>query len=333
MHGGSKCFELTQLLLWAVYCELRLTREFNGMKIQSECGATTARISVENGFNLFSIMVDTIELLWHDERFLSGEASASGSGTPILFPIPGRLNGQIYNYAGREYRIDSDDGNGNAIHGFVLNRPWRVLEQNGNTIIGEFQASVDDPELLSQWPSDFTIRCRYKAVADGVEAYYEIENPGQDDLPCGLGTHAYFRMPLGGKAAEECVVTCPISEHWPLENMLATGEVNPIDETQPFDSGITFGSLFLDDVFSGISFESGRATAGIFDPQSSKRLVYTWDEACEFCVMYTPPHRQAICMEPYTLVPGGLAFDSGDHGLIVLKAGESFTHNMEIRLQ
>ena len=61
-------------------------------------------------------------------------------------------------------------------------------------------------------------------------------------------------------------------------------------------------------------------------------MKYTWDEACEVCVIYTPPHREAICMEPYTLVPGGLAFDTGEHGLIVLMPGESFSHAMEIVL-
>jgi len=38
-------------------------------------------------------------------------------------------------------------------------------------------------------------------------------------------------------------------------------------------------------------------------------------------------------MEPYTLIPGGLAFDTGEHGLMVLKPGEAFAHKMEIRLQ
>ena len=60
------------------------------IEIQNEIGNVVAKVSPERGFNLFSLMVDEIELLWSDTDFLAGSASASGSGTPILFPFPGR---------------------------------------------------------------------------------------------------------------------------------------------------------------------------------------------------------------------------------------------------
>lgn len=301
--------------------------------IQSGCGNTQARISLANGFNLFSLIVDEVELLWTDAQFVDGQASASGSGTPILFPFPGRLNGRTYSFEGKQYELDSDDGIGNAIHGFVLNRPWRVVNAGESFVTGEFQASVDDPVLLNQWPADFLIRCTYRAASDGVEAEYEVVNPDVSPLPCGLGTHAYFRLPVGEGEADDCMVTCPVSERWTLKDMLTTGEVGPLGVTENYSEGIRFGDLRLDDVFSGIEFNQGRATASIANPANDRTMVYTWDEACEVCVMYTPPHREAICMEPYTLVPGGLAFASGEHGLIVLQPGEAFTHQMEIRLR
>tara|TARA_B100001540_G_C15802089_1_gene640355 strand:- start:1657 stop:2577 length:921 start_codon:yes stop_codon:yes gene_type:complete len=303
------------------------------IEIQNEIGNVVAKVSPERGFNLFSLMVDEIELLWSDTDFLAGSASASGSGTPILFPFPGRLKGKSYNYGGQEYHIDSDDGSGNAIHGFVLNRPWRVIETSKERIVGEFQPSIDDPGVLAQWPSDFIIRCTYEAQPDGISATYFIENPGELDLPCGLGTHAYFRVPVGQGIAEEAIVTCPVTERWTLEKLLATGNVECLDSSEPLGRGIRFGDITLDDVFSGVSFADGRATATISNPSSGKALLYTWDEACELCVIYTPPHREAICLEPYTLVPGGLAFETGEHGLIELKSGESFSHSMEIRLR
>jgi len=303
------------------------------IEIQNEIGNVVAKVCPERGFNLFSLMVDQTELLWFDPNFLNGSASASGSGTPILFPFPGRLKGQVYNYGGQEYHIDSDDGAGNAIHGFVLNRPWRVIETTMDRIVGEFQPSIDDPAVLNQWPSDFMIRCTYSVVSDGIEATYVIKNPSKADLPCGLGTHAYFRLPTGSDAAEEVIVTCPVTERWNLENLLATGHVAPLNESEPLSKGVPFRDIKLDDVFSGIIFQDSQATATIANPSSGTQLVYTWDEACEFCVIYTPPHREAICMEPYTLVPGGLAFETGEHGLIVLKSGESFSHCMGIRLK
>lgn len=301
--------------------------------ISNDNKSVVAKISPEIGFNLFSLVVDGVELLWTSSEFGSGNASASGSGIPILFPFPGRLTGQEYNYRGNVYRIDSNDGAGNAIHGFVLDRPWRVVEHRVDRVVGEFQPSIDDPSVLEQWPTDFIIRCTYEARSDGVAASYVIENPEDKHLPCGLGTHAYFRVPVGQGIADEAIVTCPVSERWTLDNLLATGNVESLDSTEPLAQGIRFEKITLDDVFSGITFADGRATATISNPSSGKVLVYTWDEACELCVIYTPPHREAICMEPYTLVPGGLAFDTGEHGLIELKGGESFSHSMEIRLK
>ena len=300
--------------------------------IKSACGKTEAKICPARGFNLYSLLVSGTELLWADAGFLAGEASASGSGTPILFPIPGRLNGKTYRYGGVEYDLESDDGNGNAIHGFVLDRPWRLLENSESTIVGEFQASVDAPEILKQWPTDFIIRCRYTAVADGINAQYEVINPDEKELPCGLGTHAYFRVALGENNGSDSIISCPVSERWILEHMLATGEVVPLEATESFANGAKFSELQLDDVFSGIAFVDGRAAASIEDLSAGRTMRYSWDEACEICVIYTPPHREAICMEPYTLVPGGLAFDTGEHGLIVLRPGESFSHAMEIVL-
>ena len=303
------------------------------IELSSKSGKTVARIAPEIGFNLFSILVGDTELLWSAPNFLEGGSSPSGSGTPILFPFPGRLNGRSFCFAGNDYHVASDDGLGNAIHGFVLNRPWRIVSTAADAVTAEFHASQDAPEIMEQWPSDFLIRCSYTAVDDGVLAEYDIQNPGNVDLPCGFGTHAYFRVPIGTGSADTSMVTCPVSEQWILKDMLATGEVSELSDDDLQTSGVAFGRLNMDDVFSGIKFKDGRATATITNPSTNSKLIYTWDEACEICVIYTPPHREAICMEPYTLVPGGLAFETGEHGLMVLKSKEAFTHKMEIRLE
>ncbi|MBA63872.1 MAG: hypothetical protein CMJ76_16075 [Planctomycetaceae bacterium] len=298
--------------------------------IESLCGSTKASIYPDKGFNLYSLSVRNDELLWADPEFLNGTSSCSGSGTPILFPFPGRLNGRSYEYADNKYQLASDDGLGNAIHGFVLDRPWRLIELASDRVTGEFHASIDDPQILEQWPADFKIRCTYSAVENGVNACYEIDNPGKTDLPCGLGTHAYFRVPVGIGDANSAVISCPVSEQWELQNMLCTGEVRTLQEPERPSEGMKFGNLKMDHVFGGITFVDERATASITNPTTGRSLLFRWDATCNFCVIYTPPHREAICMEPYTLVPGGLAFDTGHHGLIVLKPAESFRHEMEI---
>ena len=111
-----------------------------------------ARVSVTQGFNCFSWkpMLDDgpREMLWADPAFDSGEKRPSGSGIPLLFPFPGRIGGAAFTFGGRDYQLEPGDAYGNAIHGFVLNRAWRVVEQTAARVVGEFQASIDDAAIL-----------------------------------------------------------------------------------------------------------------------------------------------------------------------------------------
>ena len=51
-------------------------------------------------------------------------------------------------------------------------------------------------------------------------------------------------------------------------------------------------------------------------------------------VLFTPPHRQAVCIEPYTCLAGafGLAERNLDTGLRVLPPGHSFEARVEFRV-
>src|SRR5438874_12242144 len=90
---------------------------------------TRARVLVSLGFNCFSwrpVLNDgPREMLWTDAGFEAGDKRPSGSGIPILFPFPGRISGAAIQFEGREYQLEPGDAFGNAIHGFVFNRPWR----------------------------------------------------------------------------------------------------------------------------------------------------------------------------------------------------------------
>ena len=124
------------------------------------------------GFNCFSwrpVLNDgPREMLWADPDFAAGDKRPSSGGIPLLFPFPGRIGGAKYQFNGREYQLEPGDAFGNAIHGFVFNRPWRVVEHGDAHVVGEFQASVDDPTILEHWPADFRIRVSYEVRGRGA---------------------------------------------------------------------------------------------------------------------------------------------------------------------
>src|SRR5262245_28918836 len=199
-------------------------------EITDRSSGSSARILAGLGFNCFSwrpVLNDgPREMLWADDGFEAGDKRPSGSGIPLLFPFPGRIGGAIYRFEGREYQLEPGDAFGNAIHGFVFNRPWRVIDQTNSKVAGEFQASVDDKSILERWPSDFRIQVSYEVRGRELLSNISYSNTGSALLPCGFATHAYFRLSLteGGDVAKT-VVTVPAKKIWELERMVPTGKI------------------------------------------------------------------------------------------------------------
>lgn len=277
-----------------------------------------------------------IEVLWSEADFPSGQCKPSHSGIPILFPFPGRLRGSHLAYEGQTYPLGSDDGRGNAIHGFVLNRPWRIVESLPHRAVGEFHASLDEPGLIRRWPNDFRLTMAYELNGNALSAEIEVQNPGPARLPFGLGLHPYFRLPLGaGGQADNCRVTVPVSKYWELSGMLPTGRRLPADGPRALAGGLAFSQMQLDDVFTGLGVAAGRCLASIEDPHCGRTLELSFDASFRECVVYKPPHREAVCIEPYTCVPDAYELQAAgiETGLRHLQPGEVFQTRFEITVR
>jgi aldose 1-epimerase len=296
-----------------------------------------AEIVVELGFNCDRFVTHVngqqVDVIWSVRGFTDGGHRAAGSGIPLLFPFPGRIQGAQFEWQGTCYSLPEGDGRGNAIHGFVHERPWRVLSRSDQHVTGRFQASVDDADLLTNWPSDFGITATYRLSGHCLALHLEIDNPGDRPLPCGLGAHPYFRLPLTGAGeAERCRVVLPVSRRWALQEMIATGEQFELPDAERMQRGFELDGAQFDHVFTGLVPRDGRYVARIEDPAS--RLATQVEFAAPFreCVVYTPDHREAICIEPYTCVPDAARLQAAgvDAGLRVLKPGERLAAEIRI---
>jgi len=299
---------------------------------------SSAKILVGFGFNCYAFRPmcggEPLDVLWSAPGFEQGTERASGSGIPLLFPFPGRISGVDFRWEGRRYQLEEGDGIGNAIHGFVLNRSWRVLDQSGTHVTGQFQASADEPQLMGCWPADFRITVTYQLDGNALSTRILVENPDEKPLPCGLGTHPYFRLPLGGSSADLCTIQLPVTHRWELVNLLPTGKRLELPDAAKYQAGFEFRGVTLDDVFSGLQFEDGWCTARILDPNKGTSLTMQFNQAFRECVVYTPPHREAICIEPYSCVAGGFDLHPRgiDAGIKTLPSGASFEGHIEMRL-
>ena len=294
---------------------------------------STARILPEFGFNLYQLQLPvgkrTVDVLDATADFPTTGNSPSHSGIPLLFPFPNRIRGGRYTWAGREYVLDGihQDGQGNSIHGLVIDRPWRVIQVIENAAVGQFQLSVDAPDRRSFWPADFLLEVRYELRDAGLHCDIRVFNPDSTPLPFGFGTHPYFRIPLSpsGKAGD-CLIQAPVAEEWELVGCLPTGKRLPVSGRKNLRDGQEVEGLKLDDAFTGMTATDDRIDTVVMDPAAGLEIRQSFDPAFRELVVYTPPHGRSVCLEPYTCITDAIHLSEQgiDGGWRVLGPGAEF---------
>jgi aldose 1-epimerase len=262
------------------------------------------QVSPALGFNAYRWHVPEGELLYADPKFFA-ENRPTRSGFPILFPFPNRIRDGRFTWEGKEFRLPTNDPSGkNAIHGFVCRRPWRVVDQGADGqaawVKGEFIGSKDAPDTLELWPADYRIAVTHRFTGNGLEVLAEVSNPDKEDLPWGLGYHPYFSLkPFGG---DEAQVTVKANQYWELVDNLPTGKLLPVDAGRDLRAEVPYKQLQLDDVFTDLDRPATTNDTVLtgWVSHGNRRLEMHMSGIFREVVGFTPPHRQAICLEPYT---------------------------------
>lgn len=308
------------------------------IELHASDSASTARISVERGFNCFSFVADvdgrSVDVIDSQPGFENGDGRESGNGIPLLFPFPNRIRAGKYSWAGRDYLLPEGlvgCNNGNAIHGFCLDRPWRVIDSGSDFAVGEFRLSQDAPDRRELWPADFVIRCRYEVTGSSLRSRFEIINPDTVALPWGLGTHAYFKLPLSAESrADQCLLVAPPTTQYELIECLPTGQRSSLPGDFELNEGVRFGSRKLDDVFGGVPADLVECT--MMDEPAGLQVVQRNPGSFRELVIYTPPNRDAVCFEPYTCITDAVNLEQQgvETGWRTLGPGESFSTWIDI---
>jgi aldose 1-epimerase len=301
-------------------------------------GQARAEVWPANGFNCYRWQVAhagvTQDLLYADPQFFQG-AKPTRSGIPILFPFPNRIRDGRFTWAGRTYELPlNDPGGKNAIHGFACRRPWRVVSRGADAasawVTGEFVGSRDAPEALSLWPADYLLRVTFRLEARALRITAQVENPDQVGLPFGLGYHPYFRMPLlHGDKPEDSLVQAAAEQLWVLSDSLPRGDLAPVDAARDLRRPRRFGDLTLDDVLrvdQAAPPAAGLLHLGSLHQSGTGKEILRLESSPAFreLVVFTPPHRQAVCLEPYTCTTDAINLEQRglDAGLRTLQLGE-----------
>jgi aldose 1-epimerase len=300
------------------------------------------------GFNCYRWQAvrggQALELLYAaPDLFADGRPTRSG--IPVLFPFPNRIRDGLFRWGDRNYSLPPNDPvKKNAIHGFACRRPWRVVDQgadgDGAWLTGEFHGARDAADCRDLWPADYVLRVTYRLGRNTLRIEAAVGNPDSKPLPFGLGYHPYFRLPFtGGVLADDCTVAVPAAAYWELKDSLPTGERLPVDRARDLNVPRRYADLQLDDVLTELRqdppLEGGlherAVVVGVADGTAVRVLC-----SPEFreMVVFTPPHRQAFCAEPYTCVTDAVNLQQSgiDAGWLTLAPGGRWSAVVELRV-
>ena len=270
-----------------------------------------------------------LDLQFKGRNVLDGYTGAAGLKTldwaksALLAPFPNRLKDGRYSAGGEEFQFPLNDAErGNALHGFVLDKPFEVeqvtLAPEKATIALIYRYSGD----ILHYPFPFSLRVTYtlKSPAD-FELSLNMENTGNRELPAGLGWHPYFQLGVPADALE--LQLPPVEKISVDERMIPTGEKRAFTDFQKLTAiaGAAFDTGFLlssPGPVSEVHFGNGPA-----------RLCYWQDRAFPYLQVFIPPARQSIALEPMSCNID--AFHNGE-GLRILNPGERIEGKAGIRL-
>lgn len=294
------------------------------------------------GFNCLRWRAHGHDLLYSAEDWLLNPLPTR-SGVPILFPFPNRIRDGAFHHKGRAYRLPKNDSaHANAIHGFSPRIPWRVfgygVDATGAWVHGDCQLSVDAPEADGQWPGDGMLSVIYRLSADRLRIEMRVRNMAGELFPFGVGLHPYFRLPGTDADVSRYILHAPARSIWPLTQNLPTGRKEPLRDDLNWNRPRTIGSAVLDTLYGDLGairedIGGMLQRVSLSRPDRTEKLEVWTSADFKESILFTPPHRQAICIEPYTCTTDAVNLQAKqiDAGWRELPVGAEWAGSVEFR--
>ena len=240
---------------------------------------------------------------------------------PLLFPIVGRLNGDVLRVDGRDYAMKQ--------HGFARRMTFEVVAHDAAS--ATFRLTADDA-TRAMYPFEFVLDVTYAITGATLDIAVRVTNPGTEQLPMSLGFHPAFAWPLPyGAPRETHRITFAGDEPGAivrLQDGLCAGE-----RPSPLD-GRTLAlsdALFAEDAL-------------IWAPVASQSVLYGAPDGPQLRIdfadtpalgIWTKPGARFVCIEPWHghADPAGFAGEFRDKpGVIAVLPRETWTGGMQVTL-
>jgi galactose mutarotase-like enzyme len=154
------------------------------------------RFTISNGRVMATIKADGAELC--SLKNADGQEVLWQAGpewprhAPILFPIVGRLKGDVLKHRGQTYPMTQ--------HGFARDQrfAWTAREKTLCVL-----SLADSVESRAKYPFAFRLDVSYVVEGDELVIGYAITNTGDEMLPASIGAHPAFHWPLAEGIAKD----------------------------------------------------------------------------------------------------------------------------------
>ncbi|MES2449559.1 MAG: aldose 1-epimerase family protein [Pseudomonadota bacterium] len=243
---------------------------------------------------------------------------------PILFPIVGRLNGDVLRIDGRDYPMKQ--------HGFARRMPFAVLDRAPDRVVFRL---TDCEETRAAYPFAFALDIAFALDAATLRIEAGIENRGSAPMPASFGWHPAFAWPLPyGQPREDHRILFDTDEPDPLRQIVPGGLIGATPRASPLDGR----TLHLrDDLFTN--------DALIWDPVRSRRVTYGGSSGPQLDIafpdtaklgIWTKPGASFICIEPWHGIadPEGYGGDFRDKpGIVEIAPGATWSCALDVTLR
>lgn len=234
-----------------------------------------------------------------------------------LSPFVCRLRDGKYKIDGEEFEMSRKFTDGNAIHGLLYNKPFKIVDE----FTDDQQASVtlryhykrDDPG----YPYDYLCEVRYTLMQQNIlQVETIILNLDAEEIPLADGWHPYFQL---GGTIDDYELQVSTNTMVEFDNkLIPTGELVPDDS---FSNAAFIGNRELDNCYVIQPVEQSPAAA-MLNPGNGVFVSIFTNSRYPYLQLYTPPHRKSIAIENLSAAPD--CFNNG-LGLVMLLPNSSQT--------
>jgi aldose 1-epimerase len=227
-----------------------------------------------------------------------------------LTPFCGRIAKGRFEFEGRFVDLPANlPGQSHAIHGQAWQAPWTCEVHSSGHGRMHYEHSAGD------WPWAYRVEQVFELQDDRLVQTLSLENHGDSPMPAGMGLHPFFPRTADLK------LVAPVTGYFPNDGDMLPGRVSKIPSGWDWTKGQIL-TPSIDHQFTGWN-----GTAQLIWPSRGLQVTMTTDPELSYLVVYAPPGKDFVCVEPVSHANNGLnrSPNGTRDGMKVLAPGQRMT--------